>query len=170
MVKKLLKNKIILVALFLVTAGLVSVAAYVKYSQPKTKDTSPNVTKNRPAPTNTPTESSATTTTPATAPVALPKPLLAKSSGNNGSVPPGIPIEFTCKGQLSLQCTVILIDKNNPANKIDLGAKTIQDDGYGQAIVAWNWNSVSGNWSVIARVTDGKGNSAQSDEQSLVVQ
>lgn len=39
MVKKLLKNKIILTILVLTAAGLVSAAAYVKYGQPKTTDT-----------------------------------------------------------------------------------------------------------------------------------
>lgn len=178
MAKKLHQNKVVLVILILVAAGLVLAAFYLKNNRAKTLTASgPNVTNNRPtsadaeteAIATTPTSTSQTTGSP-TVPVSLPKPTLSKSSGNNGSVPAGAPIEFTCKGQPGLQCTLVLTNKSNAANKIDLGAKTIKDDGYGQTSVSWNWNSIAGSWSVVAQVTDGKGNSALSDEQSLVVQ
>ena len=94
----------------------------------------------------------------------LPKPTLMKSSGNNGSIPTGAMIEFTCLAPTGYTCRVEL----SGSKTITLGAKTIEDNR-GQTGANWEWSSERGTWSVVALLRDAKGNEGRSDSQQLEV-
>ena len=175
LIKNLSKNQIIIASTGVLLVILISALVYANLHKPKKSISTggqPNVVANRPASADSPADTStpSSISSNSSAPISLPKPTLAKSSGNNGSVPANSLIEFTCAGQAGLQCTVILTDKMNSSHQIDLGSKLIKDDGYGQTAVIWDWKSLAGNWIVIAKVKDTNNNSAGSDEQNLVVQ
>lgn len=95
----------------------------------------------------------------------VPKPSLMKSSGNNGSVPVGAVIEFTCLAPSGYTCSVEL--KGNKT--ITLDKKTIEDNR-GQTGTSWEWTSEKGSWSVTAVLRDANGKANVSDSQSLEVQ
>lgn len=98
--------------------------------------------------------------------VNLPTPLLTKSSGNNGSVPAGVVIEFTCVSNSSYQCTIRLTGPKT----INLETQTLSNNNRGENYGAiWDWTSVFGKWSVTAVLSDGKGNEKSSASQSLEV-
>lgn len=115
------------------------------------------------------------TTTAAPAPkvqtVTLAKPALQKSSGNapGSSVPSGGAMEFTCESTPGLNCTVFLTDLKKQDHVIDLGTKVITSNGRGQYFAVWPWQAQTGSWQVVAKSTDGKGNSGMSDTQTLEV-
>lgn len=179
MLKNFSHRKLTILIISLAAVGLVSAASYVKVRQVKptpTKSTEPNVVNKRPASSDsnqsqntTPATNTTTKPTPAapTSSASLPKPSLLLSSG---TIPAGQPEEFTCKSSPGLRCTILLTDKTNAAHIIDLGAKTIVDDGYGQTTATWDWSALQGSWSVVAKVTDSNGISAQSNAQDLTVQ
>lgn len=100
--------------------------------------------------------------TPASA--SVPKPSLTKSSGNNGSVPAGAMIEFTCLAPAGYTCSVEL--KGNKA--ITLEKKSIVENR-GQTGVTWDWSAEKGTWSVSAILSNAQGNTNRSDSQSLEV-
>lgn len=95
------------------------------------------------------------------------KPTLIKSSGNYGSVPANIFIEFVCQGTPGLKCKVLL---NNQAGSIvELPSQDVEDNGRGQSFTSWEWRSITGTWQVYAVVTNSQGKSAESNKQSLEV-
>ena len=96
----------------------------------------------------------------------LPTPTLTKSSGNNGSVPSGVAIEFTCSAPAGYSCETVL----SGTKTVSLGAKSLATDSRGQTpSVSWMWTSEKGSWSVVAKVSDSKGNVKQSPAQNLEV-
>lgn len=97
--------------------------------------------------------------------VVLPTPLLMKSSGNNGPVPPGVDIEFTCASQAGYTCKVVMTG----AHTKTFDAKDLKDNGRGQASVSWIWTSEVGQHSLKAILSDGKGNEQDSSAQTLEV-
>lgn len=97
--------------------------------------------------------------------VTLPTPLLMKSSGNNGAVPNGVEVEFTCVSQAGYKCKVVL--SGTHAKTFD--TKDLKDNGRGQASVSWLWTAEAGQHSVKAVLSDGKGNEQESSAQTLEV-
>jgi hypothetical protein len=98
------------------------------------------------------------------------KPSLQMSSGNAGAtVPSGRVIEFSCEGAAGLDCELILTDRTNPSHVVNLGKKPITSNGRGQNFAIWDWNAMAGSWSVVAKASDGAGNAASSDAQTLEV-
>lgn len=132
-----------------------------------------NTTHDEPTPTPGASSTSPTTTATPVAgqKVSLAKPILQKSSGNapGSSVPAGALIEFTCEGTPNLNCEVILTDRNDSNKVLNLGAKKIASNNRGQYFAIWDWSAVKGSWNVRAKVSDGAGNSALSDLQTLEV-
>lgn len=118
-----------------------------------------------PPPVNTP-DPSAPPPTQQTGPAPA-KPTLQKSSS---TVPAGALVNFVCEGAINLSCDVILTNQANPSQKLSLGAKAIADNGRGQYFASWNWESKAGSWQVVARATNGTGQSADSDPQQVTVQ
>lgn len=96
----------------------------------------------------------------------LPTPQLIKSSGNNGPVPAGAVIEFVCSAPAGYSCAVRL---TGPKTE-NLAAKTLTDNGRGQASVSWTWTAAKGTWNVTAVLSDGKGGEKASPTQRLEVQ
>lgn len=94
----------------------------------------------------------------------VPKPTLMKSSGNNGPVPVGAIIEFTCLAPTGYNCSVEL--KGNKT--ITLDEKSIEDNR-GQTGAGWEWTSEKGSWTIVAALKDSNGNTNSSDSQSLEV-
>lgn len=101
----------------------------------------------------------------ATTKVTLPTPLLMKSSGNNGAIPSGVEIEFTCTSQAGYSCKVVL----SGAHSRTFDTKELKDNGRGQASVSWLWTAESGQHSLKAVLSDGKGNEQESSAQTLEV-
>lgn len=99
------------------------------------------------------------------------KPTFSKSSGNSPShtVPAGVLMNFICNDTPGASCTIILTSTSG-APAINLGAKPVQTDQYGQpAFASWDWTSVRGSWSIAAQASDGSG-TTNSDVQELIVQ
>ncbi len=99
-------------------------------------------------------------------PNGLPIPILAKSSGNNGSIPPGVLINFTCTSTPGYFCEVKL--EKSGANPIILEKKQLTGE-MGQSFASWNWESVSGKWSVTALLSNNSGQAKSSAAQTLEV-
>lgn len=97
--------------------------------------------------------------------VTLPTPLLMKSSGNNGPVPPGVEVEFTCMAQAGYKCRIVL----SGAHSKTFDTRDLKDNGRGQASLSWLWTAEAGQHSVKAVLSDGKGNEQESSAQSLEV-
>lgn len=121
--------------------------------------------------TNTNTDPSTTDTQPGaqtTSNIPVPsKPVLIKSSGNNGSVPSGAIIEFVCQGTAGLSCKVVLI--NQGGGTVELPIQALKDNGRGQYFTSWEWKSTAGLWQVYAVATNSQGGSAEGDKQKLEV-
>ena len=116
--------------------------------------------------------SASAATTPSTNQVQLTKPTLNKSSGNgpDHTIPKDVLVNFICNSVAGSKCSVILTSKTNPANVITLEVKSVGGT-YGQPpFASWDWKSVAGNWSIVARATNGSGGSMDSDKQDLTVQ
>lgn len=99
------------------------------------------------------------------------KPTLNKSSGNgpDHTVPGGAVINFICNSTVGTTCDIVLTNQSNPNNSIKLGGKAVAST-YGQpAYASWDWTSTSGNWSIVARASNGSA-SSDSDSQELTVQ
>lgn len=94
----------------------------------------------------------------------LPTPLLVKSSGNNGSVPVGAGLEFTCTAPAGYDCSIRLTGPKT----INLEKKKLQDNGRGQAVTTWNWSAEKGSWTVVALLSNASGEKA-SAAQALEV-
>lgn len=97
--------------------------------------------------------------------VQLPTPLLIKSSGNNGPVPKGVDVEFTCVAQAGYKCKAVLAGAHNKT----FDTKDLKDNGRGQASVSWIWTAEVGQHTVKAILSDGKGNEQESSPQDLEV-
>ncbi len=96
------------------------------------------------------------------------KPTLNKSSGNGPDhmVPAGAVINFICNSTVGTTCDIVL---TNQGNTVKLGAKAVAST-YGQATYAsWDWTSTAGNWTIVARASNGSATS-DSDSQELRVQ
>lgn len=96
---------------------------------------------------------------------ALPTPLLAKSSGNNGSVPAGANIEFLCTTTASYSCSIRLTGPKT----INLDKKTLTDNGRGEFGASWIWAAEKGSWTVAAIISDAQGAQKSSATQTLEV-
>lgn len=99
----------------------------------------------------------------------LPKPTLNKSSGNNGPIPSGILVNFTCTGVINAECQIILTDTDSE-EVLELEKKELEDTGRGNPSAVWTWKSISGNWQVKAVVTANGFNDNMSNSQELTVQ
>lgn len=97
------------------------------------------------------------------------KPILAKSSGNNGPVLAKTNIEFSCSGTLNATCFVTLTNQDNSSSSLKFDPKTITDDGRGNTSVTWVWEAKAGTWTVKATQIAGGYQSNTSDEQTLTV-
>lgn len=95
----------------------------------------------------------------------LPTPLLTKSSGNNGSIPSSVTVEFTCASTGSYSCLIRLTG----AKTINLDTKSLTNNGRGDYGALWDWTSQKGTWTVVAVLTDGKGAEKTSAPQTLEV-
>ncbi len=100
--------------------------------------------------------------------VPLEKPVLIKSSGNNGPVPRGANIEFVCQAPAGLKCSVALT-KATPAETITLEPKTVQQNQGSIAGASWYWTAKTGSWKIVANLSDGSRTSS-SAVQNLEVQ
>lgn len=98
----------------------------------------------------------------------LDTPTLTKSSGNNGPVPPGAIIEFVCESINGATCDIVLVNTDSSNSTINLGGKTITDDGRGQSAVLWNWTALKGTWKIAAKATK-DGSTTSSQQQTLEV-
>lgn len=107
------------------------------------------------------------TTPPAAAqPSNLPTPVLAKSSGNNSSIPSSVLVNFTCTSIPGYFCEINL--QKAGASTIVLEKKKLTGE-MGQSFASWNWESVSGTWSVTAVLSNSSGQTKSSPAQSLEV-
>lgn len=97
------------------------------------------------------------------------KPTLGKSSGNNGSIPAKVNVEFSCSGVVNASCFITLTNQANPANNLKFDAKTITDDGRGNTSVTWVWEAQPGTWIVKATQTASGYQPNSSDTQTLQV-
>ncbi len=162
------KRIIIIIVLLLLLVG-VFLAVFFVYKKISNK---PNPTKEisqQSTATNTENSDKANTVN---APVnsnssTLQAPTITKSSGNNGSVPVNVLINFVCNSQPNTTCQLILIDGSK---KITLEEKPVIDNGRGQFFASWDWKSIAGNWQVFVRAKNQQGNTADSIKQSLVVE
>lgn len=105
-----------------------------------------------------------TSGTPITLPV---KPVLSKSSGNNGPIPQGATVNFTCTGSAGDSCSIILAYNGK---EIVLGPKDIKDNGRGQALADFYWTATQGVYQVIAQAKNASGQTNVSSSQALEVQ
>lgn len=111
--------------------------------------------------TSAPAQSSST-------PAPIPKqPILIKSSGNNGPVPSGVNISFTCTAELGVDCSIIL-DSNG--KQTVLGPTKVADNGRGQYFASFYWISVKGGYKVSAQAKNSQGGASSSIMQALEVQ
>ncbi len=121
----------------------------------------PSAVAGRPQPT------ASATPRPAT-PASLAAPILQKSSGNNGPVPPGAVVEFVCRATTQVDCSVTLTNQSTH-QVITLAKKTTQSDGRGAFGATWNWNAVAGDWRIVAEASRNDA-SATSATQTIMVQ
>lgn len=105
-------------------------------------------------------------TPPATQSNNLPTPVLAKSSGNNGSIPSGVLVNFTCTSTPGYFCEVKL--EKSGANTVTLEKKQLTGE-MGQSFASWNWESIGGTWSVTAVLSNSSGQTKSSAPQTLEV-
>lgn len=96
----------------------------------------------------------------------LPTPVLAKSSGNNGSIPPDVTVNLTCESAPGYFCEVKL--EKAGVNTVTLEKKQLTGER-GQSFASWNWESISGTWSVTAVLSNSSGQSKSSVSQNLEV-
>lgn len=122
-------------------------------------------TQSKPSQTNgaTNTTQSATSTTPSK-PQA---PVFTKSSGNNGSIPRNILVEFVCSAEPGVDCEIILVNTNG--QKITLPYVQVKDNGRGQYFASLQWTSQTGTWSITAQAKNSQGGISSSEKQALVV-
>jgi len=118
--------------------------------------------------TSAPSTSPAQSSQPQNLPV-INKPVLAKSSGNNGPVQAKTNIEFSCSGTLDASCYVTLTNQDDPSNNLKFDPKTITDDGRGNTSVTWIWEAKAGTWTVKATQSASGYQSNTSDAQTLIV-
>ena len=164
------KSKIkkgIAITLMVLAIGAISFASYQLFLKPKPSPSSltPAKTVDPVSPAAQVSGSSAQTLAPPST-IDIPLPVLAKSSGNNGSVPFGALINFTCESTPGYFCEVKL--EKPGASTITLEKKQLTGER-GQSFASWNWESVSGTWSVAAVLSNSSGQSKSSAAQTLEV-
>lgn len=94
----------------------------------------------------------------------LPTPQLTKSSGNNGPVPSGAAMEFTCSSSPGYDCMLRI----KGFKTIELGKKKLTEQQGGSAVAVWDWAAEKGTWSITAVIVSG-GNEQSSAAQNLTV-
>ena len=99
----------------------------------------------------------------------LEAPMLQKSSGNNGPVPAGALINFTCSGPAGADCKIVLTDKNT-SEVVTLKKKTLTTTARSGPMASWTWNSEKGSWNVVATVSASGYTSNSSVPQELAVE
>ena len=157
MINFLRKNKLALTLVSILATVSLGAAGYIKYTHPKSDlkidpvsgNTKGDSVTNEPRSGDSTVEPSGKINTPLSAPT------LQKSSGNNGPVPSGVLMEFTCQGQVGISCEIILTNQGNRNEVIRLGIKKVADNGRGQHFARWEWESKQGGWSIVARVSEG---------------
>jgi hypothetical protein len=97
----------------------------------------------------------------------LAKPVLIKSSGNNGPVPSGVLVNFVCQSFEAISCDVEL--RNSAGTTISLGYKDLKNNQTDQYFADWYWSSLVGDWIVSAKAKNQQGLVSESDPQSLSV-
>jgi len=168
----------ILVAVVVIVGGFLSwrwynnrskLAGQQDYQAPNVQTDTGNESKRDDSATNTDTQNKELeSTSPSPNAVnsnALPMPLLTKSSGNNGSVPPGAVIEFVCTSPSGFQCKIEL----KGPEAITLETKSVVGNGRGQAAATWTWPAKAGSWSITAILSDNNKNQKASLAQKLEV-
>lgn len=106
------------------------------------------------------------TTPPVVQSNSMPTPVLAKSSGNSGSIPAGVLVNLTCTSTPGYFCEIRL--EKPGASPIVLEKKQLTGE-MGQSFASWNWESVSGKWSVVALLSNSSGQTKSSTAQTLEV-
>ncbi len=174
--KKINTKKVIIIVTILILISLITGIIYgYKYyhkgyrgteqanttQSTNTYDKQNNQPASQDANTPVPTQSN---TTPAPAPK---QPILIKSSGNNGPVPSGVNISFTCTAELGVDCSIIL-DANG--KQTVLGPTKVSDNGRGQFFSSFYWTSVKGSYKVSAQAKNSQGGISSSIVQALEVQ
>lgn len=99
----------------------------------------------------------------------LPKPLLNKSSGNNGPIPTGVLVNFTCTGGVNTSCQIILTNSET-SKELKLETKQLEALDRGQPSAVWTWESVTGTWEIVAIVTADGYDGNTSNVQELIVE
>jgi len=118
-------------------------------------------------PANQPTTAQTTAPAPAAA-VPPPKPpTFTKSSGNTGSIPSGVTVDFTCLSEVNTTCSIILVANGK---QTILGPSKVADNSRGQYFTDFYWTSVKGSYQITAQAKNSQGGISTSAAQSLVVQ
>lgn len=94
-------------------------------------------------------------------------PTFTKSSGNNGSIPVGVDVNFVCTSETNTTCQINLTSQSGKV--ISLAEQTVLDNGRGNAFTQWYWNSIEGSWDVVAVAKNPQGGISTSEKQVLVV-
>lgn len=162
----------LLILLFLGGAAIVGRNNHKKETPPVQSPGAPSEStesgdQNGTSPAASPSKPNGTPTTQQQAPAPLSKPILIKSSGNNGPVPSGAAIEFVCSSDAGIYCQVVLT--SSTGREVKLGEKLIQPTNMGLPSINWVWAAEQGDWKVIAQARNNSGSSSQSDQQTLTV-
>ena len=178
MIKKMSRKKIIFTAViaalivFLISGGLYLVAKN-KNNQTEAKIVSNNTNPNQEStpvqasnPASNSSIDSATSTQPNTNVQPPQIPSLTMSAGNYRSTRSGEMIDFTCNATVNITCQIIL---TSGSKQIALPEQVVKDNGRGQVFTIWDWTSISGKWSVIARAKNSQGATSSSPAQILEV-
>ena len=163
----MLKNKKIATAITIILTALLAVVVYY-YIYPRTNIVNPKMNstsdnQSQPTKADQPNEN-----TPSKVSQAPNKPTLSKSSGNVGSIASGTLVEFTCEGDVDLNCQITL-ENAADGEKIDLPSQKIESNGRGINLATFDWRSVPGKWTVVAIVTNATSHTNSSLPQTLEV-
>lgn len=177
--KKNQKNKIIVISIIialLVSAAVIGVVLYKKKqanrpvanqelqsSQQTSTDNKASQTDNQ----SSTSTASGQNNVSAQPPPTPKQPTFTKSSGNNGSIPPNVLVNFICNSEPGTTCQMILT--NQSGKVVSLPVQSIADNGRGEYFTQWYWTSVVGTWSIIAQAKNAQGGISSSEKQTLVV-
>ena len=164
------KSKIkkgIAITLMVLAIGAISFASYQLFLKPKPSPSSltPAKTVDPVSPAAQVSGSSAQTLAPPST-IDIPLPVLAKSSGNNGPVPIGATINFTCSSTLGYSCAVEL--QRQGITSVFLEKQQLAGEN-GQYAANWYWQSTSGSWSVTAILSNSSGQSKSSAAHTVEI-
>lgn len=177
MKKKITKKKLLSASLLvIITVVLVGIGIFVyvkSHKKPVPTNEIPTVATQTTDSQQTTSETSTTQpNTPATstpqATIPVPKqPTFTKSSGNNGPIPSGITVDFTCFSETNTTCSIILLLNGK---QTVLGPNPIKDNGRGQYFTDFYWQSIKGKYIVTAQAKNTQGGVSSSANQTLEVQ